>query len=236
MKQLLILLSCILFFVNSHAQIRLKVDENTIVKDSAGTVYPYKIWQSLIFSGYSIRPADPKNIHTEFILFKLTDEQLKQRMEKMPKPKESLSFTTGKKITLFNSPDIYGNKLKLKKETGKIIVLNFWFIDCAPCRMEIPDLNELANSYKGRDSVLFIAVALDKRWDIKDFLKQTPFNYTIVDDGKYLAEGYGIKSFPTHVVVDTEGKVYFHTSGLSPNTVFWIKKSIDELLQKKPLQ
>jgi hypothetical protein len=38
--------------------------------------------------------------------------------------------------------------------------------------------------------------------------------------------------YPTHVIVDAEGKVYFHTSGLAVNTVYWINKSIKELLAK----
>jgi hypothetical protein len=57
-----------------------------------------------------------------------------------------------------------------------------------------------------------------------------PFNYTIIHEGRYLSDKYGIKSYPTHVIVDTEGKVYFHTSGLATNTVFWLKKTIDEIL------
>jgi len=87
----------------------------------------------------------------------------------MPKPRESPYFSTGKKISLFKSTDINNKKINLKDEKGKIIVLNFWFIDCAPCRMEMPDLNDLVEKYKGNDSVLFIAVALDTRSDIKDF-------------------------------------------------------------------
>jgi hypothetical protein len=29
-----------------------------------------------------------------------------------------------------------------------------------------------------------------------------------------------------------EGKVYFHTTGLGLNTVHWLKKSVNELLEK----
>jgi hypothetical protein len=73
-------------------------------------------------------------------------------------------------------------------------------------------------------------VALDSKNDLEKFLKQFPFNYTIVDNGRWIADKYGIRFYPTHVIIDTEGKVYFHTSGLAPNTVYWIKKSIEELL------
>ena len=209
---------------------KVPLDENTIVKDSTGYVYPYAIWRALMYKGYSLRPLDPNNKNTEFLLIKLTEKQLAERLEKMPKPQESKYFTTGEKLSLFKSSDINNKKINLKEETGKIIVLNFWFIDCPPCRAEMPDLNELVEKYKGNDSVKFIAIALDLKSDIKDFLKRSPFNYTIIDDGKYIADKYGIKSYPTHVIINQEGKVYFHSSGLAPNTVSWIRKSIDELL------
>ncbi len=227
-------LTCILicWFITAYTQpTSFKLDENTIVKDSVGYNYPYAIWRALLSKGYSIKPIDPKNKNSEFLLVKLTDKQFAERLEKMPKPTESKYFTTGEKIKLFKTRDINNDKINLKEFEGKVIVLNFWFIDCPPCRREIPDLNELVEKYKNNDSVKFVAVALDQRSDLKDFLKKMPFNYAIVDNGKYLADSYGIKSYPTHIIVDAEGKVYFHSSGLGTNTVYWLKKTIDELLK-----
>ena len=223
------------FVINAYSQkSALKINENTIVKDSTGFVYPYSIWQSLMFKGkYGLMPENPSDKNTGFILYRLSEKQWLEKMQRMPKPKESLFFTTGKKISLYKLFDINNKKINLKEGKGKIIVFNFWFIDCPPCKMEIPDLNDLVENYKGNDSVLFIAVALDAEFDLKDFLKRMPFNYTIIGNGRYLASNYGVKSYPTHVILDKEGKVYLHTSGLAPNTVFWIKKSIDELLSSQ---
>ncbi|HUS03626.1 MAG TPA: TlpA disulfide reductase family protein [Chitinophagaceae bacterium] len=210
---------------------RIKMNEKSIVKDSSGFVYPASIWGPLMFKGdVIIKPVDPKNRKTEFLLTKLNEAQKNEFLSKMPKPEESLYFRTGKKLALFKTTDINDRKINLKDEKGKIIVLNFWFIDCPPCRMEIPDLNQLVEEYKGNDSVLFIGVALDPKPDIKDFLETMPFNYTLIHDGKSIATEYGIRAFPTHVIIDKEGKIYFHTSGLAVNTVFWLKKSINELL------
>jgi len=111
--------------------------------------------------------------------------------------------------------------------------MNFWFINCQPCRMEIPELNALVDSFKNNSKVVFIAVGLDNKSSIMDFLKSFPFNYSIIDNGRFIADQYRIKSYPTHVVVDTERKVYFHTSGLGATTIYWIRKSIEELLKKE---
>jgi thiol-disulfide isomerase/thioredoxin len=104
-------------------------------------------------------------------------------------------------------------KFNQKDLVGKVVVLNFWFINCPPCRREMPELNELVEHYKAEKDVVFLAVALDMRYAIQEFLKTSPFNYNIIDNGRFIAGKYGINLFPTHVVVDRQGKILFHTSG-----------------------
>ncbi|MEO5999760.1 MAG: TlpA disulfide reductase family protein [Chitinophagaceae bacterium] len=211
----------------------IKATENSIVKDSSGMIYPFNIWNALVMQGdYYLWSVDKQNVNTDFLLIKLTEEQKNKRLEKMPKPRESAYFKTGIEFNPFKTKDINNNKINLKEEKGKIIVLNFWFINCPPCRMEIPALNEVVKTYKGNDSVKFIGIALDGREELKQFLKSFPFDYAIIENGRYLSERYGVRSFPTHVIINQEGKIFFHTSGLAMNTVYWLKKTIAELLSQ----
>ena len=43
------------------------------------------------------------------------------------------------------------NRIRTKDLKGKINVINFWFMKCAPCIAEIPALNTLVKKYKGKD-------------------------------------------------------------------------------------
>ena len=235
MKKFLCIYFIAFIALNTYSQsASLKIDKNTVVKDSTGYIYPYAIWNVLLSKAeYTIKPINAKDKNTEFLLIRLSPKQIEERLERMPKPKESKYFITGNNIKLFKTSDINGKKINLK-EKGRIIVFNFWFINCPPCRMEIPDLNELVDAYKGNDSVVFVGVALDKSSGLEDFLKRMPFKYSIIDDGRYIAEGYGIKTYPTHVVIDKESKVIFHASGIAPNMVYWLKKMIDQLLHPLP--
>ena len=148
----------------------------------------------------------------------------------MPKPRESEFFKTGKEISNFKATDINGNKINIKELKGKIVVLNFWFINCPPCRKEIPELNEMVNDYKDSTNIVFLGVANDYKEELQEFLKNNPFDYTIIDNGRYIAGKYSIRSFPTNVILDKAGHVYFHSSGLGAWTVTWLRKSIEELL------
>ena len=234
MKLLALLFFLILIGHTGYSQNEkgIQITDASIVKDSTGRIYPASVWKLFLMQGYVLKPVDANNTNTEFLLVKLSEEQQEERLKKMPKPRESSYFKTGEIFKSFKTSDINGNKIDLKTLKGKILVINFWFIDCNPCRREIPDLNKMVDSFKTNDKVVFLAVALDDRSSLKVFLKQFAFHYTILDGGQFIANQYRIKSYPTHVVVDPEMKVYFHTTGLGLNTVYWIKKSITELLEK----
>lgn len=234
-------------------------NEHTVVKDSTGKQYPYKEWQALSRKGYVLWPENMENPNTAFILEKrgtphiryvdnkpgiagaapaadqqgprteITREQYMAAV--MTKPRESESFTTGEAIEPFSTRDINGNKIKLKELRGKVVVLNFWFIGCPACMQEIPELNKLVDDYKNNPDVVFLAIALDYNYDLKKFLKVKPFNYDIIGDGRYIADYYKIKLYPTSVILDKEGKVAFHTVGFAPNSPYWLHKTIDERLK-----
>ena len=205
-----------------------QLTESSIVRDTSGTIVPYTIWTRLLITGrYKIKSEKRENAN--FIIYRISDEEYEKSLETMPKPKESNFFRTGGNFSHFKTTDIDGNKINTKSLAGKIIVLNFWFIQCPPCIMEMPELSKLADSYKTDSSVIFIAIALDKKYELEQFLRNKSFGYTIIDNGRFIADQYRVNSYPTNVIVDQNSKVYFHSTGLSTSTVHWLKKSIEEL-------
>jgi len=232
MRSLLLAALSLLLYFSSVAQQPLKLEDMEI-RDSAGMVYPPVVLQKLLQSGrYTVMRQAGTNIG---VLRKLSEEEFERRLSRMPKPRETDVFKTGTKITSFSERDINGVKFSLKELEGKIVVINFWFIGCPPCRQEMPELNELVETYKDNKDVVFIGVSLDQRYEIKDFLKTHPFTYNIIDNGRYITEKYGIHLFPTHLVLDRAGKVLFHAVGGGMNTVNWIKKAIRAGLAGEPL-
>jgi peroxiredoxin len=207
-----------------------KLTEKTIVRDSAGAVYPYAIWSQLMTKGYILKAVEPADEASEMLLVKLSEKEWENRVSRLPPPRESKYFKRGQELSLFKTEDIRGEKINLKEARGKIIVLNFWFIACPPCRQEIPELNSLVEKFKANEDVLFVSIALDKKGDLEDFLQKSPFNYKVIDNGRFLADKYGVRSYPTHVIIDTRGKVEFHTSGLAMQTVYWLDKTISRLV------
>ncbi|MEZ5428931.1 MAG: TlpA disulfide reductase family protein [Pyrinomonadaceae bacterium] len=104
---------------------------------------------------------------------------------------------------------------------GKVVVYNFWYVGCPPCRAEIPELNEIVEEYKGKD-VVFLGLTTDSGKDLDDFLKEKPFHYRIVPGaGQMMLFNYGETQedgslyvpFPMHIVVNRNGFVELKVAG-----------------------
>jgi thiol-disulfide isomerase/thioredoxin len=145
----------------------------------------------------------------------------------MPPPDETGVIKTSEPLELFTAIDIEGYKIDPKSLAGKVVVLNFWFINCPPCRQEIPELNKIAATYASNPDIVFIAIATDEKDKLKEFLKENPFAYHIVSDGRELATKYGIKGYPTNVIIGKDGKVKLHSMGYGPYTLDGFTKAID---------
>ena len=210
------------------------VDTTTIVRDSAGTILPYATWTALLSQGYILKSRNGADADAERVLVRLPKREWEAMTTRLPPPIPSVAFKTGGFFLPFEAKDIRGVSWNLSEAKGKIVVLNFWFINCGPCRKEMPELNELVASFTGNEAVLFISIALDKAEELEVFLAKSPFSYAVIPDGRGIAASYGIRSYPTNVVIGPDGKVAFHTSGWATHTVPWLRKWIYQLLPATP--
>ena len=127
----------------------------------------------------------------------------------------------------FTATDIDGNQVALARLKGKVVVLNFWFVACKPCVLEMPDLNALKEKYKGKE-VVFLGLTFDTAAEVRTFLKGTPFAYTIISESKPVHADWGINAYPTNIVIDRGGTVRFMKYGLDRQ----IGEVLDEAIRK----
>lgn len=137
---------------------------------------------------------------------------------------------TGTSAEDFEVEDLNGNIVSLESLKGKVVVLNFWFIGCAPCIKEIPGLNQLVASYDEED-VVFIAFALDEAESLKQFLAETTFDYQIIPESIVQSSLYKVQSYPTHAIIDKQGMLRSTLVGGSADRHEQIKPLIDRLLK-----
>ncbi len=114
---------------------------------------------------------------------------------------------------------------------GKVVVFNFWFMDCPPCIQEIPELNKLVERFEEKE-VEFIAIGRDSPERLKnEFLPKNQFRYTVVSSEKQSGIYCIFQGYPTHMVVDKTGVVKFIANGYTSAIESKMIKCIEDSLK-----
>ena len=106
--------------------------------------------------------------------------------------------------------DLNGKTHALAEFKGAPTIYNFWATWCAPCRREIPLLNELYTKHRA-EKLQLVGVAVDFRDDVQRFLKTTPINYLLLtaeQDGAETAAKFGMELvLPFSVFASSSGQI-----------------------------
>ena len=121
-----------------------------------------------------------------------------------------------------------GEMLSFNDLIGKTVVVNWWHIACGPCIVEMPGLNILVEQYKEND-IVFIAIAHNNKEHVTHFLESREFDYIQTLSNNDAAKLFG-DSYPKHVIINSEGKIGYYSTGGGPNTYLEIEKIIKGLL------
>jgi thiol-disulfide isomerase/thioredoxin len=113
----------------------------------------------------------------------------------------------------------------------RITVLDFWFINCPPCRGERPKLNEIVAEFG--DKVCFVGFALDAPDPLKAYVASNPYKYEVVPRSQEIADAFGVTSFPTHMVIDRAVKIVW-LSGSDNDRIQRLRAVIVRVLASQP--
>ncbi|MFM7644848.1 MAG: TlpA family protein disulfide reductase [Sphingomonadales bacterium] len=208
----------------------LNPSETPMYKEDYSLVEQSEFMTIMMSNNYIPEPyIDSNKVVKVFVLRKATEFEKKQ-MNEMQNKMANPSPLVGKKAFDFNVTDIFGNKYSLKELKGKVIVMNFWFVECKPCIMEMPELNKLVEKYRNKD-VVFLGFATNDKQKIESFLKNKTFNYNIIAESKKIADLYEVNSFPTHIVIDKNSTIAYYVIGLGPTTIEDLDRIIKSLIK-----
>jgi len=228
-----------------------QITNGIVFKDAQGNILSDAQKDSLVQymdNIQALRRYDQDNNNTEYILFQnyedlrgfVPDESIENLIE------ENKLRRSGGQGAVLNKrindqwkdqplPDgdflqmIDGGVKSFSEYKGKLLVINFWYINCGPCIVEMPYLNQLVDKYQNED-IQFLALSFDTIPDIKSFLNKTEFKYEHGSISRSMMYDFTPVA-PGHFIVDTDGVIRDIIVGAPRNTELILGK-LENLIEK----
>lgn len=127
---------------------------------------------------------------------------------------ESIPVSQRGEAVTYSGPATDGETREWGEYLGEVVVVNFWYAGCPPCRAEAPDLVEVANAYANQ-GVRFLGVnTRDDAAQAQMFEKEFAVPYPSLLDTqnaaavqRAFAGSVPLNAVPTTLVLDREGRV-----------------------------
>jgi thiol-disulfide isomerase/thioredoxin len=129
----------------------------------------------------------------------------------------------------FNLRDANGGMASLGGHRGSLLLLNFWATWCAPCREEMPSMEQLSRNFGGQG---FAVVAVNQRENaalVNKFMKTHGLNFaTPLDTDGRVAASYRVYGIPVTYLIDGNGQPI----GMKSGPRDWAARDVIEAFRK----
>ena len=148
-----------------------------------------------------------------------------------PNIKNLVIFKQNKKLKNITFLDVDNKLINLNEFTGQLVIINFWATWCAPCKEEMPSLDNLKNLKAFENlKILPINVGQEDIQKSKIFFDDLKIKNLELyfDNSIKLAKTFTLRGLPTSVIINKEGKEFARIIGSidfgDENFVKWLSK------------
>jgi peroxiredoxin len=134
--------------------------------------------------------------------------------------KKESAQTVPKKAPDFTAEAIDGTQFSLSDFKGKVIVLQFWEMECDGCIMELPALGNMFEEYLYRGFTV-VGIILDKGYSrsiVRKFCQENRVRFpnALLLENVSISNSYGTKFVtPTTYFIDRKGNIRYKIEGLA---------------------
>lgn len=152
-----------------------------------------------IFLGISCENSDKINK-----ISLLTDEEINRFLQQ-----EYFEVPVSEQVIAnFKFKILDGKQETMLENRGKVILLNFWAVWCHPCKVEMPDIEELKNIMQKEDFRILTVDYGDSSQKVRNYINQHDYTFdVIIDHESTISKTIGITGLPTTLIIDKNGRV-----------------------------
>ena len=160
----------------------------------------YKIILSDIPAGYAAKESYSFRSTTVNI-------NLSTVSEISPTDHSKANYKVGSTMGEFTLTDTDGNTYTLSAllKEKDLVILDFWFVNCGPCKAEFPYFEAVYQKY---DNVQLLTMNhIDTEDQIIALREQMGVTFPMIAENIGLQQGFGLYAYPTTVFIDSSGKI-----------------------------
>ncbi len=177
--------------------------------------YTLWVWQEVkeYYDTYKIKePAYGTRIARKLAQVPWSDMQLAIKKFEQTYGNGQRALAPPVKIKSWLGPALMDEELR-----GKVILLDFWNIGCAPCVASLPDLQQIHDTYKDRGLVVIACAAGDTK-KTKEFLDKHGYHFPAGMASYQMLLDYTVRSNPSYFMIDREGYLAWGPEHRLPTT------------------
>jgi len=129
-----------------------------------------------------------------------------------------------------NLTDIAGSNVNLASYRGKVVLLDFWAVDCGGCVIEIPWYVEFDKKYHDKGLQL---IGIDMYGEspayIKPFMQKSHMQYPVAVGNDEIGKRFHADELPKTMLIDRQGRVAVSHVGIVDKATF--ERDIQDLLK-----
>ena len=128
--------------------------------------------------------------------------------------------------------DMTGKPHDLGEYKGKVVLVNFWATWCEPCRAEMPSIDRLRDSLKGKPFAVVAVNMAEPLSRIEKFSATMPLGFPLLRDRDgSVSKAWKAKLLPASYLIGRDGKIHYVAYGELDWSSEPVRQRVNELLQ-----
>jgi thiol-disulfide isomerase/thioredoxin len=138
-----------------------------------------------------------------------------------PEELAAIRYGLGDQLTDLVVTDCDGNRHSLSEllKQKKAVVLNFWFLNCGPCKMEFPYVQQAYDAF-GKDVAIMALNPVDGTDEtVRNYRWENGLTFPMATCDPVLQETFQISAYPTTLIIDRTGTICLSHVGMFTDSV-----------------
>ncbi len=133
---------------------------------------------------------------------------------------------------IFSVSTLSGGNFTLTDQQGKVVLLDFMSLDCAPCEELMPKLVVISEEFNESLVILSVNVFLNENAsELQNYKDNHNATWDFAFDTVGLATAYAVVTLPKTVIIDSEGYITYTESGFSADSN--LREKIQDTIEGK---